>query len=227
MFATASCLKIFLVNAGLNMTTVELPTRAEKSEEPKINQAALTFLYSSINDIQAVIRALDAKLSGLLVIFCIAINKFDLLHDAGQNFISAHPRSGYLLVATFFVAWLLGIWSAFLGLVAIDNPAAHIECANPNGTFYSGRLFSPKLLDSFYNRRARKQPKLAAHQTALPKTENDIFAELSFEQMKLAYIRSMKIRRARTAFFSLMAWFATGIICWAVTLGGMQYQCST
>jgi hypothetical protein len=203
------------------MTTVELPTPTEKSEELKINQVTLTFLYSSINDMQAVIRALDAKLSGLLVIFCIAINKLDLLHDAGQKFVSAHPRSGYLLVTTFFVAWLLGMLSAFLGLVAIDNPAAHIDCTNINGTFYSGRLFSPKLLDSFYNRRTRRRPKLDAHQTALPKTENDIFEELSFEQMKLAYIRSIKIRRARTAFFSLLAWFATGIICWAVTLKEM------
>lgn len=200
------------------MPNSDLSNPAEKSEDLKIDQVTLTFLYSSINDMQAVIRALDAKLSGLLVIFCIAINKLDLLYEAGKNFVLAHPQSGSLLVATFFVAWLLGILSAFLGLVAIDNPAAHIESININGTFYSGRLFYPKLVDSFYNRRTRRRPKLDAHQTALPKTENDIFEELSFEQMKLAYIRSMKIRRSRTAFFSLMAWFATGIVCWAFTL---------
>lgn len=189
---------------------------------PSVCPSTLTFLYASINDMQAVIRALDAKLSVALVIFSIALTKFDVLYEGGGKFVSSHPRAGLVLVSIFFLAWAIGVLSAFLGLIAINNPEAHIEFSGISGAFYGGGLFPLKFLDSFFNRYAAARPKLISHQMNIPKDDASVVAELSFEQMKLAYIRAIKLRRVRTAFFALVTWISIGITCWLVTLSDLK-----
>lgn len=177
-----------------------------------------TFLYAAIADTQGVIRALDTKLSVALVIFTLALPKFDAIYAAGTVATAARPWLIWPFVIMFVLAWSGGLVCAFRGLVAIDNPGDHIEHGDAKGAFYCGGHFTMTFKDSFQNAFAAVRPKLLNHQVALPADALAIQKELAYEQLKLAYIRAIKIRRVSTTYMAVLVWIASGALIWTAAL---------
>lgn len=182
-----------------NASVTTIDSSGQPQKDPK---EILTFLYASIADAQAAIRAVDTKLSIILVLLSIALTKGDILL---QIYKAGIPKSQSLCVAAtmlFIVAWAAGMWSTFMGLAAIDNPTNHICNITTKGTFYSSRTFTPGFIDSLYNRQPPSKSDFGILRDRLPQNAEQAIDELAFEQMKLAYIRAIKIKRCNVAYRS-------------------------
>lgn len=180
--------------------------------------AVNALLYASITDAQGIIKALDTKLSVALVIFTISLPKFDAIYKEGAVAVDACPGASWPLVGLFVLSWFFGLFCAFRGLVAIDNPSDHIEYGDAKGMFYGGGHFKSTWLNIFYNRVSDTRPKLLDHLDDLPIDAAGVQKELAFEQLKLAYIRSVKIRRVVAAYTAVIVWIMSGAALWTVAL---------
>lgn len=173
------------------------------------------FIAEAIRDTQATIRALDIKIGATLTALIIPFSflgriwaHFKYLCSLEYNLIAS------LLFFTFFASWILSIACLMRALSALDNPAKHIiGTANQKGSFYSGGLFEFGLLDSVLNRKIIKSSKdFQSFLNDTPNTEDEINKELAFEQVKLIYIRDIKIYRLNIAYRLASLWLTLSAI---------------
>lgn len=179
----------------------------------------LEFLYASIEDIQNIIRAVDTKVGFLLVFTGIPINSLGKIYSALSSLYKTYDvliwkLTFFIYVGLFLLAWFLSFFSAFKALVSIHNPAAHIKSASTNkGTFFRGGLFKHRLIDIFRARSSLKSTlKVDEVVISQPQNVDQLISELVFEQMKLAYIRDMKIFRQNWAYHFALIWLFLGFI---------------
>ena len=101
-------------------------------------------------------------------------------------------------------------------MISIDNPEKHISHDDkPKGMFYSAANFPPpSIIDVFLNRTIMSKLKFEEHCDKLPATPEEITKEVAFEQMKLEYIRSMKMARFACAFKALVFFVVSGGVIW-------------
>ncbi len=194
-----------------------------EGEQPK--DTVLNFMYQSIADTQAIIRAIDAKLGFILVVNLIPITNLGKMFDRIKDIILV-PQCFYLLLTKLIltslclIAWITACISIYRGLTAIDNPSGHVKdfkIPGLKGTFYSGGLFKTKFFDALYNRRRLVSEKTCGeYKKDMPIDESEIFQELSFEKMKLAYIRDVKMKRQSCAFKSTAYWISLGVIIYVL-----------
>ncbi|MEZ9873423.1 hypothetical protein AB4501_07455 [Vibrio sp. 10N.222.55.E8] len=157
------------------------------------------FISAAIADCQATIRATDVKvgalLAGLLVPFSQISYIWDILTELSGNL--EHQAVTF----TFFGLWFIAICALVRTISAIDNPANHIVNESTcKGSFYSGGLYRFGFLDSLLNRGVIKANKdVANFAQSYPDTPDEIELELSFEHMKLIYIREIKLHRLKFA----------------------------
>jgi hypothetical protein len=182
-----------------------------------IKDNQIEFLYQSIADAQGTIRALDVKIGFLLLIVFSPLFAFDKL---GPFMVSVYRESGiqHVLIALITLLWALATIAQFTALAAISNPTTKVVGAAKLGAFFSGNLFTIGLRDIFYNRRMHASFTLDEEVTTLPATEEKIVEELVFEKMKLAYIRSIKMKRFNFAIWSVATWLAFAIASYALHL---------
>lgn len=84
------------------------------------------------------------------------------------------------------------------------------------GTFYGGRLYRFGFLDTLLNREIIKADKdIASFAATYPNTLDEIELELSFEHMKLIYIREIKLHRLNFSLRLSAIWFAVGLCAFA------------
>lgn len=158
------------------------------------------FIKEAILDTQTTIRALDTKIGALLAALLIPFPFLGRIWSHVTYICTLEPKLlGQILFFSFFIAWALAILSLARGLSAIDNPAKHIINSNKQkGIFYGGGLFEFGIIDSVLNRRIIKSSKdVKSHLAELPSSQEEINEELAFEQMKLIYIRDIKIYRLK------------------------------
>ena len=167
------------------------------------------FLYNAIQDTVSTIRAVDTKLHIVLGLYLIPLVMSDKVFNAISNWNKAQDWSDlcFLQIATVILAlvslylWITGVVSSLLGIIAKSNPADAIEGEKPAGTFYwVGKLVKAGRF------RSKIETTLTDYISKLPESESDVVNELAFEQMKLAYIREVKIKRHRIAAYIAMAW---------------------
>lgn len=178
-------------------------------------EGRVEFVLEAIRDIQATIRAIDVKVAALLVGLLAPLGSTNRIFAHLTHFGLQSPRCLFLLFVILFVLmWLFALISLVRAIGAIDNPREHILNADSfKGAFYGGGLF-PNLgwVDVFLNRgvvKATKDPQ--SFLLLVPKTKEQIERELVFEQLKLIYIRDVKLLRLRWGFRFSSLWLTLGI----------------
>jgi hypothetical protein len=191
------------------------------SDKPELS---LTFLYNSITDIQGVIRALDTKLNYLLVILVLPLTKLGsinrILYETyckSLSYLALHYLVP-LIIIIFIASWIFAFVLAMLGIIGIDNPVAHVSGSSPKGTFYGGYLYKTVFYDTLFNRSIQSQDNIENHIKAIPEDKEAIKQELGFEQMKLVYIRTIKMARHKYAFIFGLIWIVSGAVIWVAFL---------
>jgi ABC-type multidrug transport system fused ATPase/permease subunit len=174
----------------------------------------LDFVSAAILDTQSTIRAIDVKVAALLVGIVAPLPNINRIFFHLNHFGVQSPRMFfYGVVVLFLLSWLLALIALVRAIGVIDNPAQHIiNASNCKGMFYAGGLYSLGIADVFFNRNIMKASKdLHSFVAQLPDNEPEIETELVFEQMKLAYIRDIKINRLRWGLQFSLLWLVLGI----------------
>lgn len=171
------------------------------------------FIAAAILDTQATIRAIDVKVAALLVAVLAPFANISRIFAHLGHVGTQSPRWIFLsLVVAFLVAWVLALVALVRAIGAIDNPSRHIINSDSiTGAFYAGGLYSLGVVDVFLNRsiiKASADPRSFA--ARIPDNAEGIEHELVFEQMKLAYIRDVKLNRLNWGLRFSLLWFALG-----------------
>ena len=175
----------------------------------------IEFLYNSISDSQEIIRAIDTKVSFLLVIIIIPLSSLGKIYQKCNMLYDSHTL-WYILVIPFILFWLISGAALLKTLVGISNPRDHVfglpqkpnKYYRPNGSFYGGYLFSfnPKknftgflynISHNFYNHKIKSNHSIYTEIKKLPKDDDEIIKELVLEKIKITYIREIKILRSK------------------------------
>ena len=182
----------------------------EKRMDKKIE-----FIYDSIHDIQSTIRAVDTKVATLLIVISIPLTNIGKIVNHLENLLFKGYRIfGWILVVVFVLSWILSLVAAVRAITAIDDPLKHINNSSRfKGAYYGGKLYKMGFIDVFLNRDILKASKdVDGHYVDFPEQDIDIAKELIFEQMKLAYIRDIKICRFNFSIQATYLWFSFGLI---------------
>lgn len=172
------------------------------------------FILAAINDTQAIIRAVDVKVAALLTGMLIPLSSLGKMWSHLSNIYSFSQSNAVFFVgAVFFLIWLITVFSLVRTMSAIDNPASHIvNSSGCKGAFYGGGLYEFGWLDVVLNRSIVKAGKdVASFSRDYPVTENEIESELSFEHMKLIYIREIKLHRFKCSMRIATMWLLLGL----------------
>ena len=187
-------------------------------DSKKMSAKQATFLYAAITDTQGTIRAIDSKTNYLAVLLAIPTLKLGAIYGKIAMLMKGDWTNGKWLVlglvVPFVASWFLAVLAAFRALCAIDNPSSHITGNLPVAAFYLPTLFRPALIDVFTNRDIKAERQLHQHREEIPATDDAIVDALSFEQMKLVYIRSVKTLRSQWAYRFAAAWALLGGMLW-------------
>lgn len=163
----------------------------------------LDFLKDAVQDGQETIRALDVKLAAVLVAIMVPIPLLGSISGCLKAVYLQYPT--YPLATLLFIfafAWIGAILSFSLAIGAIGNPAIHVRGAGSlKGVLFLPGQYSFSAVDAFLNRSdvvARQTPQ--EHLDDVPTTDSSAALELSFEHLKIAYIRDLKMFRMRWGF---------------------------
>lgn len=158
----------------------------------------INFIISAITDTQGTIRATDVKVGAMLAGMLVPIAIIENIWGYFVKLSSITP-SWIAIIAgiAFFLMWILSIILLARTISAIDNPSKHIiHSSDYKGSFYGCGLFDFQIIDTIFNRpiiRANKDVQRFAGE--YPDTLDAIISELSFEHLKLIYIRDIKLFR--------------------------------
>lgn len=166
---------------------------------------------------QGVIRAVDKKLSFILVILLLPISKLNAIKGHVVNLINGFDHTAaFLLVSLFALSWAAAFIATLRGLSSIDNPSKHL---NPIklGLFYAA-YYDFSLIDAYLNKDGKVSKKnINEIVRLLPNSIAEIEEELIFEQIKLSYIRGIKMIRQQYAYKMLVLWMLFGGIIWLLS----------
>ena len=174
----------------------------------------INFVKEAISDTQLTIRALDVKVGVLLVALLSPLSNTHRIFAHLEHLCSNLHKPFMLLVAILFLLlWILALVSLMRAIAPLDNPSIHIVNSSQfKGAYYGGGLFNLTLIDAFKNREITKASKdVTTFASSLPKTLLELENELVFEQMKLIYIREVKLHRLRYGLRFSEIWFVMGI----------------
>lgn len=179
----------------------------------RIKLDKIDFIKEAILDTQATIRAIDVKVAALLAGLLVPIAS---IKDLLIFFDGLSPLALSLIFKIFFIFfWVVAILAFIRTIGALNNPENHILKTNRSyqskGTFYGGSLFSLKFYDVFKNRDIKSKKCVNDFILDMPNNKN-MENELAFEQMKLIYIREIKLIRLKYGIHFLTLWLGTGLI---------------
>lgn len=161
------------------------------------------FLYESIKDAQAVIRAIDFKANALLVIMALFVPASSRIGDLVKYFSKGSPALFAVVETLIFVgtfSWLAAVVCCFNTLKSRTDVAAHVDSEGAVGAFWDTdprfrRALGRKLLE-------------------IPADQESTVRELAYEHLKIGHIRSEKSAYTNwgyrwgmvTLLFSLALW---------------------
>jgi hypothetical protein len=167
----------------------------------------IEFVINSINDIQGTIRAIDAKFFGTIALFLLPLTEIDEISKAFKNLYTHGESLTSLVLIVLIIVWLIGIILSFTGIYSISNPS-HSICgvseAKTKGLFYQPNQFKLNFFSQFFSGSVKSKQTLLEIIEETKLEENDRFNELVYEQIKLAYIRDVKITRQKSATIFLL-----------------------
>lgn len=175
-----------------------------------------SFLLASVEDIQGTIRALDAKVFGVLVVLLLPLTEFTDVMGAATAFLHSNVPWKVATAVLFFLLWIIAGVSAFLTVYPLDNPSARIEIDGdePKGRFYGTGIFKMGLINSYSFFGIRYKEKFSEYHNRFSVPEDIWEKELLYEQMKLVFIRTKKMNRQKVTVLSSLLWVACGLLIW-------------
>lgn len=188
--------------------------------EEKINLSTkknrIDFLYASISDIQSTIRALDAKVLTILVLIILPMSQIGLLTTTFEKLRYCYCIFGSCLAILFIISWLISFTFFILSVLSIDNPAKKVnDDIGVQGLFYGSNIHRKRCLKDLLCFNFESSPfKLSEHAKRMQNI--DVEKELIYEQMKLVYIRDMKIRRQKITIISISLTICIGVVSWII-----------
>jgi hypothetical protein len=177
-------------------------------------------IRDSISDILSTIRVADAKATVLLAIILTPLSSLGRISAHLENVRNVDlANCNLIVILAFILSWLFALISAIKVISAVNNPACHVVTNNKcNGIFYSGGLFEFGIFDVFFNRNSVKASRnLHSQIVAFPDSEENIFSELVFEQLKLIYIRDIKLYRLNVCIILIYVWFFIGLAIYCLS----------
>ncbi|HCD1132057.1 TPA: hypothetical protein JD648_RS04580 [Morganella morganii] len=168
------------------------------------------FLYQSINDTQATIRAIDVKVGFLFVVIFLPLAAIDGISKALLELWNSQYHYGFIAICV-GCFWLLSVFFLFKSLSAITDIKKHMIGEIPNDTFFKGGM--PNLgirnLFSISDVRAEQSPK--EYLDDIPKNEDEILLALAHEKMKVSLIRNVKTLRVNVCTNLTLVWLSLGM----------------
>lgn len=186
-------------------------------DEISNNQQKINFLYQSIFDSQTTIRAIDVKTGFLFIIIFIPLSEVKTILEISKELTQVSSLY-WLSIISVLLLWILSAISLFSCSVSISNPKEHIKGPTPNGTFFTNSLYKFNFVDVFINFPIKSSISIEEYVKQLPCSEESFIKELSFEKMKLAYIRDIKIKRSSFSALLSFCWVISGGITWILFL---------
>lgn len=176
----------------------------------------INFLYQSITDIQATIRAIDVKLG---FVFALIFSPLVGIPEIVKIYKFVFSDSDFCLLKIITVCagilWLISAFILFISVAAISDPRKHIRIEKQvAGCFYGGGKFKLSWKDDLYSTAVSSNKTLEEEVALIPKDEDGLINELVFEKMKISYIRDIKINRSRRCMQLTFAWVIVGGFIW-------------
>lgn len=178
------------------------------------------FLYHSILDTQATIRAADIKLGVLFAVVLLPVVALSEICTVLTNLIQCSLFFLFIGIAI-GLFWLLSFYTLFLGLMSISNPSKVVSKDGVEGSFYAGDLFDFGVIDRLINFPIKSNLTVNELAEVLPNDEQAVIRELTFEKIKLSYIRDLKSMRVSQCICLVLSWMITGIVVWGIYLLGV------
>lgn len=189
-----------------------------------MSSVKVEFLYQSLSDTQAIIRATDVKLGFLFAIVLLPITVFNDIYNVALDIVH-YSIFFSMVVGVVAILWFLSLYTLFLGLVAISNPASCVSGEKSDGSFHSGDLFSFGFVDRFFNQSVLSKYSVDELVQRTPEDEAQVIEELAFEKIKTIYIRDLKIKRTSQCIILIFAWISLGISVWSIYLYKVASGC--
>jgi hypothetical protein len=172
------------------------------------------FLLASVNDIQATIRAIDLKANALMLTLAVLIGNFDKIGGVISALLARpHDSVFYMsvcIVVLLALAVAFSVWLALWALSANYDPTAHVDApADMRDAFFVAQRYRFSWWSIVFHGKphaSELKPAVVEQQGHVPATPEDATHQLVAEQLKLAYIRDLKMRRINASI--VMAAFA-------------------
>jgi hypothetical protein len=165
---------------------------------------AQQFLIASVNDIQATIRAIDLKANALMLTLAVLIGNFDKIGGVISALLG-RPHDAIFYVSVSIVVLLaaavaLSVWLSLWALSANYDPTSHVEPepAHTRDAFFIAQRYRFSWTSVIFHgkpHRVAEKPAVSAQRRHVPSSLEDATHQLVTEQLKLAYIRDLKMRR--------------------------------
>ena len=167
----------------------------------------IEFLAQSINDIQGTIRAIDAKFFGIFALLLLPLTELDEISNAFKEIGAVQPTLTLIIFGVLIFSWTIADIICMLGIYSISNPVKRIKSSNSykgKHLFYRPELFNINFLTQFAPTSITTIQSLDDLTKEVEIGEKEIFTELAFEQIKVSYIRDLKVARQRLAIILLL-----------------------
>lgn len=180
-----------------------------------MNEKQIEFLYQSINDTQATIRATDVKIGFLFVVIFLPLTAVGGLSKAVLQLWASPYYFGIMSIVT-VILWLFSVYVLFKSLAPITDIKKHMIGVIPNDTFYSGGMPVVGMKNFFSIDDVRAIQDVKTYLSAIPQSEQALLEELASEKMKVSLIRNIKNLRVNVCTNLTLGWLTLGMILSAI-----------
>ena len=168
------------------------------------------YLYQSIADSQATIRAIDVKIGFIFVIIFLPLAAID---NVISKTVIMWNSSPYYIMAIIITAilWLLSVITIFSCVSVIKNPDRYIKGSIPTDTFFRGGIPDINVFNAFKITEFSTSQTIQELSATLPSKEGELIEQLTYEKMKISIIREIKSCKASFCLKLTLAWLTCGI----------------
>lgn len=176
-----------------------------------MKEKQIEFLYQSINDTQATIRATDVKIGFLFVVIFLPLTSVEGLSKAVAKLWTSPYHLGVVSVITALL-WVASVYVLFKSLSPITDIKKHMIGIVPADTFYMGGMPLIGKKDFFSISDVRASQDVQTYLSAIPQDEQKLLEELASEKMKVSLIRNVKNLRVNVCTNLTLGWLTLGML---------------
>jgi hypothetical protein len=177
----------------------------------KMSDKKIEFLYQSINDTQATIRAIDVKIGFLFVIIFLPLAAIKEIVGGTKVLWASDFHYGFAIIIT-AVTWLISLLTIFSCVKVLSNVDKHIKGTVPKNVFYSGGIPTITIKNLLNLKDLRTSHSIDECITELPVADDEIIKQLMSEKIKVSLIREFKGCKAKLCMNLILIWLCLGMV---------------